>query len=100
MTAEPLPNNEPSALARIWADLVAAGWRESVLRYATHAVLLLVLVAAIWARGLNLGFIGWLTARATLNPVTAAGAPAASGPAATPPPQNDTVTGMVLPAAD
>ena len=46
MTAEPLPNNRTSALSRIWADLVAAGWRESVLRYATHGVLLLVLVAA------------------------------------------------------
>ena len=48
MAAEPLGVKkepvEPSALARIWADLVAAGWREAVLRYATHGVLLLVLI--------------------------------------------------------
>jgi LysM repeat protein len=102
MAAEPLGvQKEPAAptgLARIWADLVAAGWREPVLRYATHGVLLLVLVAAIWARGLNLGFIEWLSARATLNPAGAANTLAASDPGATPAPQNDTVAGMVLPA--
>ena len=99
MTAEPLPKpTEPTGLARIWADLVAAGWREPVLRYATHGVLLVVLVAAAWARGLNLGFIDWLAARATLNPGSAASVTAASPPGATPAPQSDTVAGMLLPA--
>ena len=69
MAAEifPTPTNPPeqTGLARIWADLVAAGWGESVLRYATHGLLLGVLVLAIWARQLNLGFIDWLAARAT-----------------------------------
>jgi len=88
---------EPSALSRIWADLVAAGWRESVLRYATHGVLLLVLVAAMGARGLSLGFVSWLTARATLNPAGAASSLTATAPGATPAPQNDTVSGMLLP---
>lgn len=88
---------EPTGLARIWADLVAAGWREPVLRYATHGVLLVVLVAAAWARGFNLGFVDWLAARATLNPAGAAGVVVASQPGATPVPQTDTVAGMLLP---
>src|SRR5258705_13080091 len=82
MAAEifPSPTNPPelTGLARIWADLVAAGWGESVLRYATHGLLLGVLVLAIWARQLNLGFIVWFTARATLNPV---GPPTLGNPA-------------------
>src|SRR5262245_50424613 len=97
MTTEPVPDSEPSALARIWADLVAAGWRDAVLRYATHALLLMLLVAAIWARGLNLGFVDWLAARLTLHPE---GGPAvlatpnsAGSAAATPLPQSETVPG-------
>ena len=66
-----------TGLARIWADLVAAGWGKSVLRYATHGLLLGVLALAIWARQLNLGFIDWFAARATLNP---AGAPTLVNP--------------------
>ncbi len=100
MTSEPIPQrNEPTGLARIWADLVAAGWREPVLRYATHGVLLLVLVAAAWARGFNLGFVDWLAARATLNPAGAASLVVAGAPGATPAPQTDTVPGMLLPAS-
>lgn len=102
MAVEPLgARKEPSnltGLARIWADLVAAGWRESVLRYATHGLLLLVLVAAIWARGLNLGFVDWLSARATLHPASTASQTVAADPGATPQPQNVTVAGMTLPA--
>jgi LysM repeat protein len=102
MAAEifPTPTNPPelTGLARIWADLVAAGWGESVLRYATHGLLLGVLVLAIWARQLNLGFIEWLAARATLNP---AGAPTLVNPAlvpATPEPDNTTAGHVLLPA--
>ena len=96
MAAESLPTPpDVSALARIWADLVAAGWREPVLRYATHALLLGVLVLTIWVRQLDLGFLGWLAARATLNP---AGAPtlvtAAASDATSEPP--DTTSGQVL----
>jgi LysM repeat protein len=102
MAVEPLgARKEPSnltGLARIWADLVAAGWRESVLRYATHGLLLLVLVAAIWARGLNLGFVDWLSARATLHPASTASQTVAADPGATLQPQNVTVAGMTLPA--
>ncbi len=100
MTAEPLPSkHESSGLARVWADLVASGWRDSVLRYATHGVLLLVLIAAIWARGLNLGFVDWLAARATLHPAGGASAQTAGDPGATPAPQIDTVSGLLLPAS-
>jgi LysM repeat protein len=102
MAVEPLgARKEPSnltGLARIWADLVAAGWRESVLRYATHGLLLLVLVAAIWARGLNLGFVDWLSARATLHPASTASQTVTADPGATLQPQNVTVAGMTLPA--
>jgi LysM repeat protein len=102
MAVEPLgARKEPSnltGLARIWADLVAAGWSESVLRYATHGLLLLVLVAAIWARGLNLGFVDWLSARATLHPASTASQTVAADPGATLQPQNVTVAGMTLPA--
>ena len=48
---------------------MAAGWREPVLRYATHGVLLLGAGGRhLGPRGLSLGFVGWLSARATLNP--------------------------------
>ncbi len=97
MTAEPLPNKGPTGLARIWADLVAAGWRESVLRYVTHGLLLLVLLAATRARGLNLGLLEWMSARATLHPAGAADWLAAADPAATPaPPGSTIVAGMTL----
>ena len=100
MTSEPISQkNELTGLARIWADLVAAGWREPVLRYATHGVLLVVLVAAAWARGFNMGFVDWLAARATLNPAGTSSVAAASVPGATPAPQTDTVPGMLLPAS-
>lgn len=72
MTAEPLlPQDdaapEPAGLARIWADLVASGWHEAILRYATHGLLLAVLVAALWARQVNLGFLYVLAEKASLQ---------------------------------
>jgi murein DD-endopeptidase MepM/ murein hydrolase activator NlpD len=71
-TKDPLPPSELTGLARIWADLVAAGWREAVLRYATHGLLLLVLALAAGAQRVNLGFVDALMAKAALQPETAA----------------------------
>jgi murein DD-endopeptidase MepM/ murein hydrolase activator NlpD len=73
LAAEPLPTPnaaeppELTGLARIWADLVASGWHEAVLRYASHGLLLVVLAAAIWARQLNLGFLDVLAEKASLQ---------------------------------
>jgi murein DD-endopeptidase MepM/ murein hydrolase activator NlpD len=76
MTAEPFPSNQPqkpatppamSGAARIWDDLVRAGWAEAVLRYATHGLLLLGLVALVLARQFNLGFVDELVAKASLQ---------------------------------
>jgi LysM repeat protein len=102
MAAEifPTPTNPPelTGLARIWADLVAAGWGDAALRYATHGVLLGVLVLAIWARQLTLGFIDWLAARATLNPAGAATTVDAAVVPATPEPADTTAGQVLLPA--
>src|SRR5689334_3395845 len=76
MSAEPFSSNQPkgpptppplSGLARIWDDLVKAGWGEHVLRYATHALLLAGLVAALFARQVNLGFFDALADKASLS---------------------------------
>jgi murein DD-endopeptidase MepM/ murein hydrolase activator NlpD len=85
MTAEPHPTpTQPTGLARIWADLVAAGWAEAVLRYATHAVLLAVLAAAMWARGLNLAFVDRLVEKAALQPAGATPQAVVAAPTPTP----------------
>jgi murein DD-endopeptidase MepM/ murein hydrolase activator NlpD len=70
MAAESLPSSEPpelTGLARVWADLVASGWHEAVLRFASHVVLLVVLAGAIWARQLNLGLVDDIASRASLR---------------------------------
>jgi murein DD-endopeptidase MepM/ murein hydrolase activator NlpD len=74
VAAEPIPSKaapteapEPTGLARVWADLVASGWHEAVLRYASHALLLVVLAAAIGARRLNLDFVEVLAEKASLQ---------------------------------
>jgi murein DD-endopeptidase MepM/ murein hydrolase activator NlpD len=73
VAVEPLPSSTPikppelTGLARVWADLVASGWHEAILRYASHGLLLVVLAAAIWARQLNLGFVEVLAAKASLQ---------------------------------
>lgn len=101
----PAPTEPPqlTGLARIWADLVAAGWRESVLRYATHGLLLVVLMVAIGAQRVNLGLFDWLSARATLNPAVPATQVVTTAQAqATPLPQTDGTAGntsLTLPAA-
>src|SRR5690349_13004445 len=96
MTAEPFPSNQPpdpgqppaiSAVARIWADLVRAGWGEAVLRYATHGLLLLGLVAVVLMRQFNLGFVTALAEKASLGaPVNTAAVEGINAPTATPDP--------------
>jgi murein DD-endopeptidase MepM/ murein hydrolase activator NlpD len=77
LAADSLPSTTPSdppeltGLARIWADLVASGWHEAVLRYASHGLLLVVLAAAIGARQINLGFVDVLAEKASLNNASA-----------------------------
>lgn len=45
---------QSNPLARIWADIVAAGWHEPIFRYAGHAVLLAVIVAGVLLSRLDL----------------------------------------------
>lgn len=46
MTATPPPPISP--LARIWRDIVAAGWREPLLRGGAHILILVMLATGIW----------------------------------------------------
>ncbi len=46
MTETPPPQISP--LLRIWRDIVAAGWREPLLRFGAHALILILLVSGIW----------------------------------------------------
>ena len=56
MNTSPEPP-ESSGLARLWADLRASGWSHVVLRYASHALLLALAVAALWVGKAD--FSGW-----------------------------------------
>jgi len=68
MTEPPSPApNEPGALARLWADLAASGWREDILRYASHALMFLVLAGAIWVGRLNLQLLDTLSDKARVS---------------------------------
>jgi murein DD-endopeptidase MepM/ murein hydrolase activator NlpD len=104
MSAEPLPNKqktppaEPAGLARIWADMVAAGWAEPVRRYATHALLLAVLAGAIWARQVNLGFLEQWAAKGALLPDGETAGLLATLPAVTPTPSVADAIVATLPA--
>jgi LysM repeat protein len=92
MTAEPLPSPDDSperaALARLWADITARGWRDAVLRFATHGLMLGVVTLAIWVSGWNLSTLDQLAAKASLDltpvPPTAAVEAAPALPAALP----------------
>jgi LysM repeat protein len=91
MSTEPLPSTEPeepSVLARLWADLAALGWRETILRYASHALMLTVVAVAIWVSGLDLG-VGRMMATVNLAilapPPTPAPVAEAQSEASTPP---------------
>jgi len=44
---------EPSGLARLWADLTASGWNQTVLRYASHVVLLALVVGTLGVGKMN-----------------------------------------------
>lgn len=72
MTIPPPPSSEPppSILARLWADIRTAGWREAVLRYASHGLLL-----GLLALVLRLGRID-LTPLTPITMTQAAPAPA------------------------
>jgi len=94
---QPTPPSEPNALARIWADLVTAGWAEAVRRYATHGLLLLVLAAAIGARQVDFGFLEQWAAKAAVNP-GGEGAEVPAGPTPTPTPGLPDAIEATLPA--
>ncbi len=108
MAAEPFPSNSKKPAtppgqtgpARIWADLVRAGWGEAVLRYATHGLLLLGLVAAVVARQVNLGFMDQLAEKASLQGGADADVVAGIVPATATPDPLDPVTVIgALPAS-
>jgi LysM repeat protein len=60
-------STELTGLARVWAEISAIGWREAILRYASHALILLLLLGAIWAGQTKLGLIERLLAKVSLN---------------------------------
>ncbi len=75
----PSDSDEPSGLARWWADLTASGWRETALRYASHALLLALIGGAIWAARANWGLADWLSARLSLASPPGSAAPLTGG---------------------
>lgn len=70
----------PSALARIWADMVAAGWREAVLRYVSHALLLVLILGVMAVSRLRLPVLSDLTAPIAVARAAAAPTPTVSAP--------------------
>src|SRR5690242_609972 len=72
MSVDPsLESTELTGLARVWAEISAIGWREAILRYASHALILLLLLGAIWAGQTKLGLIERLLDKVTLNVTSA-----------------------------
>lgn len=95
MVIEPPPTPEPerpSILARLWDDVRAAGWRDAVLRYASHALVLILMAAGLQFGRLLPAAFGGLPAQlplvqaeatpAALEPAGLAGAAPAFGPLA------------------
>lgn len=82
MATDPLPSPDESpeqnAFARLWAGISALGWRETVLRYATHGLMLAVVAVAIWVSQLNLS-VGRLVATVNLAIIAPPATPAAEG---------------------
>src|SRR5437762_2859281 len=76
-------SDELTGLARLWAELSAIGWREALLRYASHALILLLILGAMWAGHLNLGLLQRLWDKASLNvtPLATGEAPGLAAPA-------------------
>ncbi|MBL8096469.1 MAG: peptidoglycan DD-metalloendopeptidase family protein [Anaerolineales bacterium] len=87
---DPTPT-QSSPLARIWRDIVAAGWREPLLRFGAHGLILLLLAGGVWLG--RLPIVG-------LSPLNVVEQLDSSGqafvPAATPTPVN---AGVVVTAA-
>src|SRR3990172_1625204 len=90
---------EPSPLARIWADLTAAGWRESILRYLSHALLLAVLAGAAWSRRLDLAALDELALKAQVE-LTVPAPAAQTTPTPLPTASGEVVLATEAPAAD
>ncbi|MGH2521307.1 MAG: peptidoglycan DD-metalloendopeptidase family protein [Anaerolineales bacterium] len=55
---------ELTGFARVWADVVASGWREAILRYASHALALALIVGVVWIGRSELGLVKTLTDKA------------------------------------
>jgi len=66
-SSPPGASPELTGLARLWADLAASGLQPDLLRYASHALMFLVLAGAIWAGQLNLQLIDSLAAKARVQ---------------------------------
>jgi LysM repeat protein len=45
---------EPTGPAQLWADLMARGWAQVILRYTSHALLLILVVGVLWSGKINL----------------------------------------------
>jgi LysM repeat protein len=94
----PAADDEPelSGPSRLWADFTARGWTHVILRYASHALLLILVVGALWSGKVNLSVAASLTeavlSKTRINfadfvPDTGAAAePVAAVAAAAPPP--------------
>lgn len=65
----------PSAFSRIWADMIAAGWRPALLRYASHGLLLLLIAGSLAVSRLRLPAL-----ESVAGPLTAARAAATPAP--------------------
>ncbi len=65
MTTPPPPQISP--LTRIWRDIVAAGWREPLLRGGVHILILVMLAAGIWLGRLPVVGLGPLNAAEQLD---------------------------------
>ncbi len=114
MSAMPSPDTgdkpEPTGVARLWDDLAAQGWTPVILRYASHVVLLILVVGALWSGRVNLASAGTLAnavmAKARIDftafaPVTAAATaePPAPVAAAAPPAAIEIASSSALPRA-
>ncbi len=84
-----------SPAARLWADLAAAGWRETILRLTTHALMFLVLGGTIWMGQLNLQMLDSLAAKAQVQLPTPTPVPA---DLTATPPETVTALGATSPA--
>src|SRR3990172_3119894 len=66
-SSPPGASPELTGLARLWADLAASGLQPDLLRYASHALMFLVLAGAMWVGQLTLQLIDSLAAKARVQ---------------------------------